>query len=191
MYLLYTMKGRLPVVNKDHFSYGKIRVISTGEEANIKVGAFCSVAENVVAMLGGHHRMDFITTYPFGSRLQTIFGNNKFPVNKGNIVVGNDVWIGDNVTIMPGVTIGDGAVIGCHTVVTKDVEPYSIVAGNPGRFIRYRFSEEVIEELLDIRWWDLPLEVIQKIVPFLMSVDIEENIPKIKDIINQNGEHQE
>jgi virginiamycin A acetyltransferase len=91
---------------------------------------------------------------------------------------------------MPGVTIGDGAVVGCHTVVTKDVEPYSIVAGNPGRLIRYRFSEEVIEELLDIRWWDLPLEVIQQIVPFLMSVDIEENIQKIKDIINQNGEHQ-
>ena len=135
--------------------------------------------------------MDFITTYPFGSRLQELFGNKKFPVNKGNIVVGNDVWIGDNVTIMPGVTIGDGAVIGCHTVVTKDVEPYSVVAGNPGRFIRYRFSEEVVEELLDIKWWDLPLEVIQKIVPFLMSVDIEENIPKIKDIINQNGEHQE
>jgi len=185
------MRGRLPIVNKDHYSYGNIKVISTGEGANMKIGAFCSIASNVVAMLGGHHRTDVITTYPFGSIHGDVFGHNKSPVNRGNIVIGNDVWIGDNVTIMAGVTIGDGAVIGCHTVVTKDVEPYSIVAGNPGRFVRYRFSEEVIDELLDIKWWDLHHTVIQKLVPFLTSANIEENIQKIKDIINQNGEHQE
>ena len=184
------MKGRLPVVNKDHFSYGQLQVISTGEGADAKHGAFCSFASNIRVMLGGHHHMDFITTYPFGSVNESIFGEKKLPVNRGNVVIGNDVWIGDNVTIMAGVTIGDGAVIGCNTVVTKDVEPYSVVAGNPGRFIRYRFSEEVIEELLNIKWWDLPLEVIQEIVPYLTSTDIDENIQKIKDVIKQHGINQ-
>ena len=181
------MKGRLPVVNHEHFSYGKLVVISTGEGANVSHGAFCSFASNIRVMLGGHHHIDFITTYPFGSINESIFGSNKSPVNRGNVVIGNDVWIGDNVTIMAGVTIGDGAIIGCNTVVTKDVEPYSIVAGNPGRFIRYRFSEEVIDELLDIKWWDLPLDVIQEIVPLLASANIEENIKKIKDVVSQRG----
>jgi acetyltransferase-like isoleucine patch superfamily enzyme len=181
------MKGRLPVVNHNQFSYGKLNVISTGEGANVVHGAFCSFAENIRVMLGGHHHMDFITTYPFGSIHQGIFGYNNSPVNKGNVVIGNDVWIGDNVTIMPGITIGDGAVIGCNTVVTKDAEPYSIMAGNPGRFIRYRFSEEVVEELLNIKWWDLPLEVIQAIVPYLTSTDIGANIHQIKDIITRFG----
>ena len=181
------MKGRLPVVNHNQFTYGKLKVISTGERADVEYGAFCSFADNIRVMLGGHHHTDYITAYPFGSIHENIFGTKKSPVNKGDVVIGNDVWIGDNVTIMPGVTIGDGAVIGCHTVVTKDVEPYSIMAGNPGRFIRYRFSEKVIEELLDVKWWDLPLEIIQEIVPHLTSTDIDENIHKIKDIIARYG----
>ena len=185
------MKGRWPVINSNHFSYGKLNIITTGEKALCQYGAFCSFAENIRVMLGGHHMTKYISTFPFGSRETKIFKHGRTIVYRGNVLIGNDVWIGDNVTIMAGVTIGDGAVIGCNTVVTKDVEPYSIVAGNPGKFIRYRFSEEIIEQLLDIKWWDLPLEVIQEIVPYLASVNIVENIAKIKNIIKKYGINQE
>ena len=80
------------------------------------------------------------------------------PGRKGDTVVGNDVWIGMNATIMPGITIGDGAIIGACAVVASNVEPYSIVGGNPARPIRKRYSQQIIEELLDIRWWDWPKE---------------------------------
>jgi acetyltransferase-like isoleucine patch superfamily enzyme len=189
------MKGRLPIVTHNQFTYGNLGIFDAGispdkEGAKITYGAFCSFAQNITLMIGGHHRTELITTYPFGYTHENIFSHEKICLNKGDIVIGNDVWIGNNVTIMAGVTIGDGAVIGCCTVVTKDVEPYSIVAGNPGRFIRYRFSEGIIEELLNIRWWDLPLEIIQAIVPHLMSSDMGQNIQKIKDIIIQHGIHQ-
>lgn len=182
------MKGRLPVIRQSHFNYGKMQVIQTGEGANASMGSFCSIAEGGRIMLGGHHRMDYITTFPFGIVHPTIFGKGDYAQveNRGDVVIGSDVWIGDNVTIMAGVTVGDGAVLGCNAVVTKDVEPYSIVAGNPAKFIRYRFSPEVIEELLDIAWWNLPLDIIKLLVPYLMSTDVENNIPKIKEIIREN-----
>lgn len=182
------MKGRLPVINNRHFSYGHIHLISTGEGATCEHGAFCSFASNIRVMLGGHHALNYITTYPFGSINTNIFGTQtRTATNRGNVTIGNDVWIGDNATIMAGVVIGNGAVIGCNAVVTEDVEPYSVVAGNPGRFIRFRFSEEIIRELQDLRWWDLPLDIIQKIVPYLMSADIETNIPIIKQIVCDSG----
>lgn len=170
-------------------NYGKIKQISTGEDAKLHMGSFCSIASNVRAYLGGHHRIDYITTYPFGSISPEIWGKETYghPQNRGDIYVGSDVWIGDNVSIMPNVKIGHGAVIGCNAVVTKDVKPYSIVAGNPAKFIRYRFSEEVIKELLDIKWWDCNTSTIQKLVPFLMNDDIETNIPRIREIIYQSS----
>ncbi len=127
------------------------------------IGKFCMIASDVVFIMNGaNHLQDAISTYPFA-----IFGNDwsnamlgkEYPT-KGNTIIGNDVWIGYGSTIMPGITIGDGAIIATKAVVTKDVEPYSIVGGNPAKEIRKRFSEAEIKKLLEIRWWDWPIEKI-------------------------------
>lgn len=126
------------------------------------IGKFCMIASGVTFIMNGaNHKMDGITAYPFN-----IFGNGWEKVTpkmeelpfKGDTIVGNDVWIGSNATIMPGVHIGDGAIIATNTTVTKDVAPYTVVGGNPGKEIRKRFSEEKIEELLELKWWDWKIE---------------------------------
>ena len=158
------------------YSYGLPKVLHWGEDANLIIGKFCSIADNVTIFLGGNHRVDWITTYPFNKL------NNEFPTatdilghpsTKGNVIIGNDVWIGYGSTIMSGVKVGDGAVIGACSVVTKDVKPYEIVAGNPAKFIKKRFDDEVITQLLDIAWWNWPIEKINSEVCFLCDNNIE------------------
>lgn len=117
---------------------------------------FCSIA-NCNIYLGGNHRTDWVTTYPFGHFNKNIF--DKFdgvghPKTNGDVIIENDVWIADNVTIMSGVKIGNGAVIANNSHVVKDVAPYSIVGGNPARLIKYRFLENIIKKLLQIKWWE-------------------------------------
>lgn len=140
------------------------------------IGKFCSIAPEVRFMMGGgNHRMDG-STYPFN-----IFGSGweKFTPSleelplKGDTIVGNDVWIGRRATIMPGVRIGDGAIISAEAVVVKDVEPYTIVGGNPAREIRKRFTTEVIQELLAIQWWDKDIELINQYIDAIVSGDME------------------
>lgn len=132
---------------------------------------------------GGEHRPDWVTTYPF-SGLPQIFewarGIIGHPKSKGPTIIGNDVWIGQFSLILSGVTVGDGAVIGAKAVVTKDVPPYAIVAGNPARLIRYRFSQEQIKQLLEIKWWNWDLATIQKFVKELCSPDIDKFISLAK-----------
>lgn len=134
------------------------------------VGKFCMIASGVTFLMNGaNHLTDAISTYPFA-----IFGNGwehamegkTYPF-KGNTVVGNDVWIGYNAVIMPGVTIGDGAIIGSCSVVTKDVPPYAIVGGNPAQVLRKRFSDEQIETLLEMKWWDKTAAEITRLLPML------------------------
>ena len=129
----------------------------------LRIGKFCAIASGVEFILnGGNHLVEGISSYPF-----SIFGNGwegamegrAFP-NRGDIRVGNDVWLGYRSVILAGVTIGDGAIVGAYSVVTKDVPPYTIVAGNPAREIRRRFSEAEIERLLELQWWDWPAEKI-------------------------------
>ena len=160
------------------YTYGKANIHSWGNDT-LTVGNFCSIAENLNVFLGGNHRMDWVTTYPFGHINQHIF--NKFdgrghPSSKGNVVIGNDVWIGANVTIMSGITIGDGAVIANSSHVIKNVEPYSLVGGNPAKLIRYRFTKEQIDKLLKIKWWDWEDEKINKYAPLLCSTNIDDFI---------------
>ena len=139
------------------------------------IGKFCSIASDVkFIMNGGNHRTDWLTNYPF-----PIFGNgweiampDEWP-DKGDTVIGNDVWIGYRATLMPGVQVGDGAIIASQSVVTKSIAPYAVVGGNPAKEIRKRFDDEAIQALLDIRWWDWDIETITRNLKAICSSDIE------------------
>ena len=135
------------------------------------IGKFCQIATGVrFIMNGAHHAMDGFSTYPF-----KVFGGEwalKDPMqikSKGNTIVGNDVWIGNGVTIMPGIKIGDGAIIGSNSLVTKDVDPYSVVGGNPAKFIRKRFDDETIQFLLELKWWDWEVEKITEHLNLILN----------------------
>ena len=161
------------------YTYGQPEIHWKNDNAKLKVGNFCSIASNVNIYLGGNHRTDWVTTYPFGHIHQTIFDNFNgvgHPSTKGDVIIGNDVWIGANVTIMSGVTIFDGAVIANNSHVVKNVEPYSLVGGNPAKLIKYRFSQEQIEKLLQIKWWFWDDEKINKFTPLLCNNNIDEFI---------------
>lgn len=139
------------------------------------IGKFCAIASNVkFIMNGANHNLHYFTTYPFG-----IFGHNWTNQasiqgeNKGNTIIGNDVWIGYNSTIMPGIKIGDGAIIGANSVVTKNIEPYTIVGGNPAQIIRKRFADQVINLLLELQWWDWSIEKITAQISILASNNVE------------------
>jgi virginiamycin A acetyltransferase len=145
------------------------------------IGKFCMIASGVqFIMNGGNHLSNAISAYPFA-----IFGDDwvnamegKSYPTKGDTVIGNDVWIGHNTTIMPGITIGDGAIIATNSTVTKNVEPYTIVGGNPAQEIRKRFSETTIDLLLEIQWWHWDIEKITKNASLLTSGDFK----KLKSI---------
>jgi acetyltransferase-like isoleucine patch superfamily enzyme len=161
------------------YSYGAVDIKARDNDAILIIGNFCSLAEGLKTYLGGNHRPDWVTTYPFGHVYKDIFNNfNGYghPSTKGDIIIGNDVWIGANVTIMSGVTIGDGAVIANNSHVVKNVEPYSLVGGNPAKFIRYRFTQEQIEKLLKIKWWYWDDDKINKFTPLLCNNNIDEFI---------------
>lgn len=145
------MNGNLFV---EDYTYGDFNVYSWDNNTKLKIGKFCSIAKGVKFLLGGEHRTDFITTYPFNALLENFNYIEGHPHTKGDIYVGNDVWIGSDAKILSGVKIHDGAVIGANSLVTKDVPAYAIVAGNPAKIIKYRFNDEVIEKLLVIRWQD-------------------------------------
>jgi virginiamycin A acetyltransferase len=140
------------------------------------IGKFCQIATGVrFIMNGSNHAMNGFSTYPF-----KVFGgqwSSKDPmqvVSKGDTVVGNDVWIGNCATIMQGVKIGDGAIIGTNSLVSKDVEPYTIVGGNPAKEIRKRFDEETIQMLLALKWWDWDVQKITDNLEAITSGKIDE-----------------
>ncbi|MFX3636497.1 MAG: CatB-related O-acetyltransferase [Candidatus Pristimantibacillus sp.] len=112
------------------------------------------------------------TTYPFSSFMQEFSYIKGVPQSNGNVVIGNDVWMGLSSTIMSGVKIGDGAVIAAHALVTKDVPPYAIVGGNPAKVIKYRFPQNIIDKLLQMKWWDWELHHIEQAIPLLQSQDL-------------------
>lgn len=140
------------------------------------IGKFCQIAAGVeFIMNGANHQMNAVSTFPF----YTLDGWNMDPPSiedlpiKGDTVIGNDVWIGQNSVILPGVYIGDGAVIGANSVVGSDVDPYTIVVGNPARKIRKRFDDELIQLMLDFKWWDKDIEEINDLIPILTCSDLE------------------
>lgn len=139
------------------------------------IGKFCQIGANVeFVMNGANHQMNAVSTFPFyvSGWQQTPPPPEWLPL-KGDIIVGNDVWIGQNVTVLPGVHIGDGAIIGLNSTVTKNVAPYTIVAGNPARVIRQRFDDELIALLLKLQWWNLPTSEINALIPILTNPDLQ------------------
>ncbi len=156
------------------YTYGAPRVVFP--EGKLKIGNFCSISWNVTVYLGGNHRIDRIALYPFDphdGRWPEAAEIGEALTTRGDVTIGNDVWIGSDSIILSGVTIGDGAVIGAGSVVTRDVEPYAMVAGNPAEVIRKRFSDEQIARLLEIKWWDWPEEKIRRNLSLLCSADVD------------------
>jgi acetyltransferase-like isoleucine patch superfamily enzyme len=158
------------------YTYGQPSVLG---HANLIVGNFCSIACGVTIFVGHSHNTGWVSTYPFGHIYHNVFNNfdgKGHPHTKGDVTIGNDVWIGQGATIMSGITIGDGAVIAANSHVVKNVEPYTIVGGNPAKFIKYRFEKEQIEKLLNIKWWFWDDEEINKATPLLCNNNIEQFI---------------
>jgi acetyltransferase-like isoleucine patch superfamily enzyme len=163
------------------YTYGTPNILWQNNDAELIVGNFCSIAANVNIYLGGNHMTNWVTTYPFGHIHQDVFNNfNGYghPSTKGNVIIGNDVWIGSNVTIMSGITIGDGAIIANNSHIVKNVDPYSLVGGNPAKLIKYRFTEEQIKKLLEIKWWYWDDEKINNFTPLLCN-NIDEFIKSV------------
>ena len=154
------------------------------------VGKYCSIGRECKFYLGGNHRHDWITTYPFQAQRihKSTFKSipkhiEGYPQSNGDIEVGNDVWFGENVTVMSGIKIGDGAVIGTNSTVVKDVEPYSITGGHPAKHIKYRFSEDIIKKLLEIKWWDLEEDKLDTLLPYMMSNNLDLFFKKYEELI--------
>ena len=155
------------------WTYGEPVIYRWGEKTKLSIGKFCSIADGVTILLGGEHRTEWLTTYPFNIFIEGAKGIHGHPITKGDVIIGNDVWIGANATILSGVTIHDGAVIGAGSLVCKDLAAYSISAGNPAKQIRLRFDESTITALLKIAWWNWPLEKIESAIPLLLSGNAE------------------
>ena len=153
----------------------------------IVIGKYCSIACGATFVCaGGFHSSRALSSYPFGlasgywdipaelCTVEALFDVEK----KGATIVGNDVWLGYQCLIMPGVTIGDGAIIASRAVVTKDVEPYTIVAGVPAKEVRKRFDEKTIQKLLEVKWWDLPDGEVEKLRPDIVQGKVDSLIEK-------------
>ena len=148
------------------------------------IGKFCQIAAGVnFIMNGANHQMNAASTYPFHifkgwqQKSPTL---SELPC-KGDTIIGNDVWIGQNTTILPGVKIGNGAIIGANSTVGSDVAPYTVVVGNPARFVRKRFDEELVNLLQKLKWWDLPICEINKLIPILSDSNLENVKVKLKN----------
>ncbi len=162
------MEGEKVVRSLVPYSFGRKK---------LKIGKFCSIGFGTQFISPyANHQMNSFTTYPFWhifSQKETLLPWLEDAESKGDTVVGNDVWFGRECTILPGIKVGDGAVIAAHSVVVQDVPPYAVVGGNPSKLIKYRFSQDIIDELLKIKWWEWDLERIKQNHTILMGHDIE------------------
>jgi chloramphenicol O-acetyltransferase type B len=168
------IRQKYPQYEIGKHTYGNPRIYSWNEGATLKIGAFCSISTGVKFFLGGEHRTDWVTTYPFNYLWKPAKHIKGHPATKGDIIIGNDVWVGNRATILSGVEIGDGAVIGTNAIVTKNVPAYAIAAGNPAKIIKKRFDEKIINKLLEIKWWDWEDKKIEEHIPLLLNNQINE-----------------
>jgi virginiamycin A acetyltransferase len=176
---LYTKdKIKYASYNIGEGTYGEPNIYDWGDGVPLSIGKYCSIAENVTLLLGGEHATTSVSSYPFDSicKISEGVNSNAFVIDrfsKGGIEIGHDVWIGTGVTILSGVKIGNGAIIGAGSIVVKSIPDYTIVAGNPARIIRTRFSAQQIEQLNHIAWWDWDKQQIMQASKELMDNDIE------------------
>jgi acetyltransferase-like isoleucine patch superfamily enzyme len=169
-------------VGKYTYGHNEINVMSWSSDSELIIGSFCSIADKVKIFLGGNHRSDWITTFPFTHIHENVFSLDEktdHPKSNGDVIIGNDVWVGYESTITSGIKIGDGAVIAANSVVVKDVEPYTIVGGNPAKVIKKRFSDDIINDLLELKWWEWSDEKINENLNILCS----DNFDKIKKLL--------
>ncbi len=167
------ISSKYPNFKVGNNSYGCPQIYGWGEDSVLEIGAYCSIAEDVKILLGGEHHPEWVSTYPFNQFWQDASHIQGQPYSRGDVLIGSDVWIGFGATILSGVTVGHGAVIGAHALVRRNVEPYAVVAGNPAKVVRKRFSDKQIEKLLHIAWWEWPEQEIRGCVDLLMSGDID------------------
>lgn len=163
------------IIGRGSFISGGVK--NTFPVSNLYVGQFTSIATGLTVMLGGNHSTNLLTTANFVNLMPDKFGGlpNPFPptgLTKGDIIIDNDVWIGQDVTIMSGVHIHSGAIVGTAAVIAKDIPPYAMVVGNPGRIIKYRFEPEIIERLLRIAWWNWDIDKIYENYSYFIDPDI-------------------
>ncbi len=179
VYTNKVLKGPAFLIGEHTYGWPEIMFANSG--SRLVIGKFCSISKEVKIFLGGNHRMDWVSMYPFKD-MQSVFTNGAgvtgHPASNGDVVIGNDVWIGYGATILSGITIGDGAVIGANAHVIKDVEPYQVVGGNPAKEIRKRFDEETIAALLKIKWWDWHTKKINEEIALLSQPDISAFVNK-------------
>lgn len=152
------------------------------------IGKFCQIAEGVEFIMNdANHQMNSVSTFPFytleGWNMETPKAED-MPF-KGDTVIGNDVWIGQNAVILPGVHIGDGAIVGANSVVGNNIEPYTIVVGNPAKPVRKRFDNELISLMLEWNWWDKSVEEINDLIPILTSSKLNDVKNKIKEMLGR------
>ena len=179
--MLLRLDIELKCPSDHHLSLGDFSYYSTidiQDEINdgsvmVKTGKFCSIGPNSHFLLGVEHQISWGTSYPFYRWLGMETRENSSVSSKGDIVIGNDVWIGMNATILSGVEIGDGCIVGSNAVVSKSTEPYSIIVGNPGRTVKKRLSSDRIDMLLEMSWWDWEYDKLYDAMNILQSGDIE------------------
>lgn len=157
-----------------NYTYGEPTVINYNDGGTLKIGRFCSMATHILMVIGGVHFHDFFSHYAFEYNLFRRPFKDSY--SKGDLIIENDVWIASGATLLSGFTVGNGAIVAARSVVTKDVAPYAVVAGNPAREIRKRFDEETIEKLLEIQWWNWDIEKVKEHYKILKSRDMSKLI---------------
>ena len=186
------------IIYSGKYSYGieNIKLLSWQSSERLHIGSFNSISANVTVFLGGGHRLDWLTTYPFGHIHNGVFDQglvNGFaghPVSKGDVYVQNDVWIGYGATILSGVTLGNGSCVAAMSVVTKNVAPYAVVAGNPARVIKHRFPPGIVELLLGLEWWNLHDKTINLIIPYLQCPCNAESLSRVFSLLSEQKQEQ-
>lgn len=165
------------------YSYGRPKVRFPESGRRLTIGRYCSIADKVEILLGGGHRLDWVSTYPFAA-MSGLWPEADAPedyhTSRGDVTIGHDVWLGSGCMILSGVSIGHGAVVAARAVVTRDVPPYAVVAGNPARIVRHRFDAATIEALVAAAWWDFPHETVTRWVPLLQSGQVEALIAAVE-----------